>query len=804
MYMRSMRPCFYQCIFFLLNSFTSNGQDKQGKLTGTVSDSTKKPLPYATVSLYRAGQLTEPIKRTYTNTKGNFQLTADTGKYQLIISHTGFGEANTPVHIKSGDNEIAGLVLTASIHSLQNITVTARKALIEQSDDKLIYNVENDPAAKSESASDILRKTPLVMVDGEGNVQVNGQSNFKILLNGRETSMFAMNLKDALKNFPGAVISKIEVITSPSAKYDAEGVGGVINIITKKKVIGYNGYLSSYYSTNTDFSESATLNLKSGKLGITGYVSTSGSGDITSRSTSETTPVGAAIFSKRTLTGERTARNLGGFGNVEVSYEIDSLNTLATYVNFWRFKQNSTLQQTVITEHGAQPFETGYYTQGNRSENANTGIGADFIRKYKSNPEKELDFRFNGQSSKNNGFNNSLQDNPASDRYVSNTSEAKNHEYTFAIDFIQPLQAKRKIETGTKAILRNASSDFKSLVKYNTADNYKLNPSNTDVFNYHQEVYSAYASYNFYLGKYNIRSGLRLEHTDISGDFITSKTIVSQHYTDLIPNVVITRRFSSLYTLTASYNLRLQRPYITNLNPFVNNTDSLNISYGNPNLGPQTLHSVSVQNRFTKGKLFAAVSLNGSYTNSMIVQYAAFNKNSGVTSYTSANAGKEYQASIGLNLNTPLNDKLTVGLYSLLRYNDIENKFNLLQHRKGLSGSAFGNFYYKVVGNFTISGSGGVNRSPYALVNTPNTQAFYQVNFGYKFFHEKLSATINVNNFHKQFVNYRSVTEDPNFRIVSSTISPYRVIYFGVTYNFGKLKENVSKKKGVSNDDLVQ
>ena len=124
-----------------------------------------------------------------------------------------------------------------------------------------------------------------------------------------------------------------------------------------------------------------------------------------------------------------------------------------------------------------------------------------------------------------------------------------------------------------------------------------------------------------------------------------------------------------------------------------------------------------------------------------------------------------------------------------------------MQQREGLSGFAFGNFYYKPFGKFTISGSGGFIRNPYVLVNSPSTQYFYQVNFGYKFLKDKLGFTMNVNNFHGRYVNFTTVTEDPNYGNVSTSINPYRVIYFGVTYNFGKLKENISKKRGANNED---
>nr|MBA2761924.1 outer membrane beta-barrel protein [Segetibacter sp.] len=601
-------------------------QDNQGKIIGIVIDTASKPIPYATVSLLKTAQSTEAIKRIYTNAKGKFELVADTGKYILTISHVSYPLMSLNMNVKTGENFLDTIRLTSTANVLQNVTVTVRKPLIEQSDDRITYNVESDPAAKSESATDILRKTPLITVDGNGNVQLNGQGNFKILLNGRETSMFAANAKEALKSFPGAVISKIEVITSPSAKYDAEGVGGIINIITKKKVIGYNGFVSSYYSTLTNYSENASLNLKAGKIGISAYAGIGGVGSgISNQTITETTPYNPAAFSKRTLNGERLSNNSSVSSNLEVTYDLDSFKTIAVYGNLGRYKNNSVTNQFVTTEHNFQSPEVGLFHQDNSSSNPTSGIGTDFLHRFRNSPENELSFRFNGQFSKNHFFSNSIQDNPTQDRFVSNKSLSQNREYTLQADFAQPFKDKKKLETGVKAIVRKASSDFESLIKYNITDGFKPNPANTDLFNYYQEVYSAYVSYNFSYNKYSFRTGLRAEHTNVKGDFITSKTTVDQNYTNLIPNLLITRRFSGIYTLTTSYNMRLQRPYIINLNPFVNNNDSLNISYGNPNLGPQVLHAVSLQNRFIKGKSSASISINGSYTNNMVVQFVNFN-----------------------------------------------------------------------------------------------------------------------------------------------------------------------------------
>src|SRR4030095_9209450 len=169
--------------------------------------------------------------------------------------------------------QIDHVQLSRATGMLKEVVVTAQRPLVEQSDDKIVFNVEDDPTSKTETAIEILRRTPFITVDGEDNIKVNGKSNFKVLLNGRETSMFARNVKEALRGFPGVLISKIEVITAPSAKYDGEGVGGLINIITKKKVAGYNGTLSSFSRTVDKINAfSVNGNAKFGNFGISGFM----------------------------------------------------------------------------------------------------------------------------------------------------------------------------------------------------------------------------------------------------------------------------------------------------------------------------------------------------------------------------------------------------------------------------------------------------------------------------------------------------------------------------------------------------
>ena len=300
-------------LFLLMIAITPGiqAQSKSMKISGQVVDSLQKPLAFATVNLYYTANPGTVLQTTYTSDAGKFSFNnVDSGNYILEVTHTGFAEHKQDVTVKPAEDFSTGAIRMMGRSSmLQGVTVTARKPLIEQLDDKIIFNVENDPATKTETAIDILRKTPFVSVDGENNIQVNGQSNFKVLLNGKETAMFAQNVKEALKGFPGALITKIEVITSPSAKYDAEGVGGIINIITRKKVAGYNGSLNLYYSNTGWYNVNTNFSAKFGKLGITVNYGAGGGRNVPGISKMQTTPFNTTAFTNRLLLGSRRMNN---------------------------------------------------------------------------------------------------------------------------------------------------------------------------------------------------------------------------------------------------------------------------------------------------------------------------------------------------------------------------------------------------------------------------------------------------------------------------------------------------------------
>jgi len=778
------------------------GSAQEFAVKGRLVDSASaKPVAVATINFQEPEK---KISRTVVSDQnGAFQTNLLPGRYKVTITHAGFRKKGMPLRVEGQEIDMGNIQLVAFVKNLAAVTVTAARPLVEQKEDRLIYNVEDDPAGKSESASELLRKTPYVNVDGDGGIQVNGQSNFKVLLNGRETALFSQNVKEALKAFPGATISRIEVITSPSAKYDAEGVGGIINIVTKKKLAGYNGSINSNITSIGNKSAGLNINLKAGKLGISGMYSIINNNGIRSRQLGVTTPVQPIAFARREVGGERETKLFFHQANLELSYDLDSTNTIVVYGNMGRPRNEAFNDYTIHTLFANGSSDTDPYLLETRTVLPSHGFGTDFIRKYKGKPQKELTFRFQALYNTNRSFANSQQEIGGSDRYILNNSEAFNSEYTAQADLIEPLNKTTRIETGLKSILRKAHSDFESQIKFNKAEPYGIDPANSDRFNYDQNVYSAYVSVNKVTKIVTARIGFRVEHTRVHGDFSSTKTTVRQVYTNFIPNVMLSRQFSKTMSSNLTYSMRLGRPSISSLNPFVNNSDSLNISYGNPDLGPQYIHNFAWQVRFFKGPRFISIQTGFNFSNNLIIQNPGFNPSTGVTSTTGANAGQIREFTLGFVSNLPVGAKWNFAVNATARLARMRNSLQT-PWSGTIAGNMNANITYKASPVFTITSNGGY----FVPLRMPNMtfpdNYFYGFNFGYKVFKQKLTITASITNFFEKERKMSFLTESENFITENRNTVPFRNFGLALTYNFGRLKENVSKKKGVNNDDQVQ
>lgn len=800
--MKKTIPCKTAVLLLICLALFTCSNAQQLTVKGLLVDSaSSKPIADATINFL------QPQKKNSTTVvsdkSGAFQTSLLPGPYKVTITHSSFRKKGLHLAIQGEAVDMGNIPLLPMVKSLAEVTVITSRPLVEQQGDRLIYNVDEDPAAKSESASDILRKTPYVNVDGDGNIQVNGQSNFKVLLDGRETALFSQNLKEALKAFPGATISRIEVITSPSSKYDAEGVGGIINIITKKKLAGYNGTVNSNINSIGNRSAGVNINLKRGKLGISGMYSFMSNPHLRSHQLATTTPVQPLAFARREVGGDREMEMFFHQGNLELSYDLDSTNTFVVYGNMGRNRNEQVNQYSIHTLFANGGSDTDPYLLETSFAMPTHGFGTDFIRKFKGKPQKEFTFRFQGLYNTNRSSSNSQQGLGTFDRFLLNNSEAFNREYTVQADLVEPLNKTTRIETGIKTILRSAYSDFQGQVKFDKSEPYQVDPANSNRFNYNQDVYGGYLSLNKIFKLLTARIGLRIEHTTVHGDFTSTNTVVKQHYTNFIPNLLLTKQFSKSFNSNLTYNMRLGRPYISSLNPFVNNNDSLNISFGNPDLGPQYIHSITWQNRFFKGPKFISIQVGYNFSNNLIIQNPGFDPATGITMITWENAGQIREFTLGFVSNLPVGTKWNFSLNATGRLARLRNSLQS-SWSNTTAGNVNGNITFKPSPVFTITSNGGY----FVPLRTPNAtfpdNYFYGFNFIYKMFKQKLTVTATITNFFEKDRKMTFLTENENFITQNVNTTPFRNFGLVLNYSFGRLKENVSKKKGVNNDDEVQ
>lgn len=795
------------CLVFA--SLTSHAwAQKQVTIKGLVQDSTQaKTLPFATVGLYHVNNQQKPLRNIFTDNKGRYEFTkVDTGHYIIFASNSGFTEKSSLPFRITGDSallEIPALQLGTASQSLAAVTISARRPLIEQSEDKLVYNAEADPSNAGQMATDVLRKTPFLSVDGEGNVQLNGQSNFKVLLNGKETAMFSKNVKEALQSFPAILIKSIEVITTPSAKYDGEGVGGIINIITKKKVIGYNGNIGVFQTTVGNTNLNANASFKYGKIGFSGYYGLNRVDGFKTRNASETESYNPVAFYKRISSGQRKNNNFYNYGNIELSLDIDSLNTLSSYlaINSGHSKNVNQRYFDLIAPNKEDTTRTLFYDDFNFRYPA-WNWGTDFIHKFRRNAEQELTLKMFHDFSKDKNLMMSDQYSPAGNRSVINDNKADNRQSTWQLDYIHPFKNKMKLEAGLKLITRNASALYESQYRYSPNDKYTIDNTNSDNFNYRQYVYGTYATLRFTIKKFSFRVGGRIERTVVEGDFVKSNTRVEQDYYTFMPSFFVSRKFANIHTLSLSYTKRLSRPYIWDLNPFVNNTDSLNLNFGNPRLNPEIYHSFELGYTVLKGKTNINIKLSENFSNTQIARYSFFNDQTGVSSYTMDNIGNYSSTGLSGNITISVTPKWRINSNLGLRYDFVKNRLNPAQKNNGLGGWGSMSTNLDITKKISAFINSNMFKAPAQL------QGYYGLNYWYsfggnlKFLKDKFTLTLNINNIFNKDIEWKSSLGDKNFRTTSWNYRPGRSASIGLRWNFGKLTENVSRKRGVNNDDL--
>ncbi|MCH5684042.1 outer membrane beta-barrel family protein [Niabella sp. W65] len=340
----------------------------------------------------------------------------------------------------------------------------------------------------------------------------------------------------------------------------------------------------------TKYSDGLTLTAKAGKLGITVNGSLDGiASPLKSFNSSTTLPLVSSAYQKRKVSATEATTRMMGSGTLELNYEIDSLHSVISSLVISGYKNQKDISQDIETELASGQQHSWLYNVTN-DRAPSTTIGVDYTKKSGSNAGRYTTFRFNWAGSRNFSDNDGVQqynNGGTSNKWIVNEAVSRNDEFTFQLDAVPVARKTYTIEGGLKAILRKARSDNNSRFTFNLSQPYQEDQDNSNRLHYSQQVYSGYSSIMVKLKTHSVRAGIRIEQTSIKGDFEGVVKPIEEGYLSLIPNFSWTNKISKTTTAILSYNLALQRPFITTLNPFINKIDSFNISYGNPGVGPQ-------------------------------------------------------------------------------------------------------------------------------------------------------------------------------------------------------------------------
>ncbi|SHI72627.1 Outer membrane receptor proteins, mostly Fe transport [Hymenobacter daecheongensis DSM 21074] len=794
-----------------------------GRLTGTVLDAaTKKPVEFATVALLPATGTT-PLDGTVCDEKGRFVLKGlAPGTYRVQLSFVGYTGRTETVTVGEGSTDLGTVALTSAVQKLGEVTVTGERDVVETKPDRIVYNAEKDLTNAGGTAADVLRKVPLLSVDPEGNVQLRGTSNVLVLINNKPSGIVAGSVADAMKQIPADQIKTVEVITSPSAKYDAEGSGGIINITLKKNNLqGTNGSLGLAGGTRSS-NANAALNYRQGKVGLTS--SASGFAYYSpNRNDLERYLKNADGTERLTLLqrGEGNSLGGGGFGRLGLDYDPAQYHSLTLAVQGSMFRNSGDNQ--LFNESTPTPaFSNRFTRDSERSFHTQSyDVSGSYTRTF---AQKRREWNVLGQHTRNrNNQDFSLDQYPgegvaANPNYREQSLNlSRNLETTLQTDYVHPLSETTTLETGAKAIMRRVSSDYTVQTDPTGQSSLQTNKPRSNNFSYDQDVLAAYGSYGFSLNKkVSGKAGARVEQTRIDGSFKQgSDQGVQQDYTTLLPNLSLSYQPGNPkmpgQSLRAAYSQRIQRPQIFYLNPFVNATDSLNITYGNPQLEPERTHNVELSyTTFIKGSVLT-ISTYARRTGSAIEPFrfvdtvrVAGRPDRLVQNQTFRNIGRNATYGMSVFGSVKPVPKWDVSGTLNVYYVSLKSP-SLGLSNSGMIASLNINSGYKFDKGLSLQFNGGLNSPRVQLQGRQAAWTFYSVGLRKSLLKDKADLTLNADNFLQATRNLSATLDTDQFRQESNNYIYMRGVRLAFNYRFGKVSAQPQKRRrGIQNDDVKQ
>lgn len=802
-------------------------------ITGVVADSvTHEGEPYATLTIARADSAAKPVKQALTDIKGRFSISSSgTGSYLLMVRSMGRKPMQRAYTVDATTRtiDLGTLLLQDGGNQLETVEVVAYKPLVKADVDKIAYSVEDDPEANTNTVIEMLKKVPMVTVDGQDNIRVNGNSSFKIYVNGKPNNMMTKNPKEVLKSMPASSIKKIEVITNPGPKYDAEGVGGILNIVTEGKgPEGYNATFSGR-ANNSSYGGGLYATVKQGKLTMSVNYNASSNHSPKGYTYSDRSQIGTdgTVTSSTVTDGYTKGHSQWQGGDVEASYEIDTLRLITGSFSLSKFTSKRDALNTAFSTVPATGQRLyGYRSPSHSKENWDDySASLDYQRSF-SVKDRLLTLSYRLESSPSTSDSRYLYTNrEAADDWQTFIDRMRDQrmdgdentmEHTFQIDYTTPFAKHHTWEAGVKYILRRNKSDND---RYNLGTDDKdetYDSDNSSHYRHHNDILAAYTGYGLTLDKWSARLGLRYEHTLQKVEYLLGRgTNFHKNFDDLVPSARLGYKFSDATNLSLGYKMRINRPGIWYLNPYLDDRIPDAISQGNPNLDTEKSHAVDLQFSSYNSKLTYTLTGTYRFVNNSIESVDRLVNDRDIAGlpnptgkdviYSSyANIGHIQYAGLMAYANwTPItNTRIT--LNGSVGYSHMSDGQSLRNH--GWCTNIDASLQQAFAKTWIFNASYYVQTPQPTLQGKDARYQWYNFSLSKSFMDKRLTLTAYIiNPFGKRYFCYRSETVADNFRTTAS--SSWCQLYYGVSVRFriGKLKASVKHtERTVENDDVKQ
>ena len=806
----------------LLSLLAIGAAAQQTTVKGRVLDSETKEGEIGAIVQFIDPSAGKAVAFTSADENGAFSQKLKAGKeYRILVSNLGRKSIEKPFRLGSEELDLGDFLLENDATQLDAASVTAQKVLVKMEVDKMTYNVSEDTDSKTSTVLDMLRKVPMVTVDAQDNITVNGSGSFLVTVDGKPNQMLTKNASTVFKMMPASAVKDIEVITNPGVKYDAEGVGGVLNLVTDQSAAGSSNSIAdgqfgslSLTAGNRQSNVGGMITMQRGKFSFSVSANLGRSMNQKVKTENDiyselgTAATGLTKNYSRTA-AETKQKGTFGWGDLQASYEPDTLNLISVNAGgfFYSGKSNANSAFSSGSDWSAL---IPLYSRDNkaRTNSADYNIGADWQHKFANAPGKTLTFSYKGSFNPGKNKDTGLFD-PESAIYQSRKIDGRTRsdEHTFQADYTTGLGEKAgSLSSGLKFIYRNNTSVEDLYLRSTGAGDFSLDGADCVDYEYTNKIGAAYAEYSNTVGSFGIKAGGRYEHTwqDIAYKNGQGQDY-SANYGTFVPMASLQYTLGMTRNIGLSYNMRIRRPGISYLNPFVNTADPTHINYGNPDLDVAKSHNISLVYNSYSPVIMLNATLGHTISNDGISEYT-FTED-GVLNTTYGNILKSNATRLNLFANVNLGKTTRIYMNAGVSYNYDRSK-ELDYSNKYWSWNLFGGAQQTIFWDLRLSENLFITPKSYTLQGWTSSIKGLALGITKSFLEDRLSVSINgVSQLDMgEYLKMEMHNEGRGYTSHTKIKVPIRQAMISLSWTFGKSSSARVKKaeRSIQNDDVME